>query len=191
MDSKKRGDRTEGRRWRELMQSSQAGDREAYRTLLGELLPFLRHYVGRRTGDHRDTEDIVQEVLLSLHAVRHTYEPSRPFLPWLLTIAGRRIADAARGSTRRTSNEVAVDKYPETFDPHEANIEQASAESVEEVQLAMTALSPSHREAIQLTKLQGLSLQEASVQTGKSVASLKVSVHRAMKLMRDVLKDRA
>jgi DNA-directed RNA polymerase specialized sigma24 family protein len=37
-------------------------------------------------------------------------------------------------------------------------------------------------------KVQGLSLQEASVATGKSVASLKVSVHRALKAMRDMLK---
>ena len=40
------------------------------------------------------------------------------------------------------------------------------------------------REAIELTKVQGLSLKEASAVTGKSVASLKVNIHRAVKALR-------
>jgi RNA polymerase sigma-70 factor (ECF subfamily) len=64
--------------------------------LLREVLPVLRAMVRRACRDAQDVDDIVQDVLLSLHAVRHTYDPARPFVPWLVTIARRRAADAMR-----------------------------------------------------------------------------------------------
>lgn len=51
----------------------------------------------------------------------------------------------------------------------------------------MAELPNGQREALELMKIQGLSLQEASAVTGKSVTSLKVSVHRAVKAMRKML----
>lgn len=190
MRSKDRGERIEGVRWGALMESVQAGNRTSYRELLDELLPFLRRYVGRRARDCRDVEGIVQEILLSLHAVRHTYEASRPFLPWLVTIANRRITEAAGGSSRKDSHEVAVVGYPETFDVHGANIEQRAVECSDEVRLAMAGLTKSQLQAVRLTKLQVPSPEEASARTGKSVASVKTLLYRAMKSMRDALKGR-
>ena len=57
----------------------------------------------------------MQDILLSLHSVRATYDPARPFLPWLLTIARNRMADGSRRQMRRAANEVSVAEYPETF----------------------------------------------------------------------------
>jgi RNA polymerase sigma-70 factor (ECF subfamily) len=53
--------------------------------------------------------------------------------------------------------------------------------------MAMALLPEGQREAIELMKLQGLSLQEAAERTGKSVPALKVTVHRAIKAMRAAL----
>jgi len=64
----------------------------------------------------RDAGDIVQEILLSVHAVRHIYDPARAFMPWLMTITSRRMADAARRSYARAANETTVEVMPETFD---------------------------------------------------------------------------
>lgn len=181
----------DGERWGQLMRAAQDGDKAAYRHLLIELLPFLRGFVGRRWRSPQDVEDIVQEVLLSLHTVRHTFEPNRPFLPWLVTIASRRIADAARGASRRGAHETLVDEPPETFDLAEANIELSSAEISDDVRLAMSSLTDAQRQAVQMTKLQGLSLEEASLKSGRSVASLKALMHRSLIAMRNVLRDKA
>jgi RNA polymerase sigma-70 factor (ECF subfamily) len=51
----------------------------------------------------------------------------------------------------------------------------------------MATLPAGQRRAIELSKLQGLSLDEAAQVTGKSVGSLKVGVHRAIKAMRQAL----
>jgi RNA polymerase sigma-70 factor (ECF subfamily) len=175
-------------RWRELMRAAQDGDNAAYAALLSEILPVLRRSVAYRWPNAPDVEDIVQEVLLSVHTVRHTYDPARPFMPWLMTIAIRRTIDAARRRTARSANETTVDVLPEAFSGEPAKNEQETSDDQEVIRRALAQLPDGQREAVELMKVQGLSLQEASAVTGKSVASLKVSVHRALKAMCEVLK---
>src|SRR6516162_5179143 len=91
-----------------LMQAAQGGDTQAYVLLLKEITPRLRQIV---RGQHRflnirDIEDLVQDLWLSLRAVRASYDPRRPFMPWLMAITRHRLADAARRSTRRTAHEL-------------------------------------------------------------------------------------
>ncbi len=175
---------TRDAQWCAQMRAAQNGDQSAYGALLVELLPMLRAFVSRRWGSAQDVDDIVQEILLSLHAVRHTYNPNRPFLPWLLTIAYRRIADAARRSSSRSSYETTVDVMPETFPAGEPKTEQGRSDDRSAMRLSLAELTSGQREAVELVKVQGLSLKEASAVTGKSVASLKVTIHRAVKALR-------
>ncbi|WP_281806320.1 sigma-70 family RNA polymerase sigma factor [Methylocystis echinoides] len=170
------------------MRAAQDGDNAAYAALLSEILPVLRRTVSYKWPSAPDTEDVVQEILLSVHTVRHTFDPARPFMPWLMTIATRRMIDAARRRTARSSNETTVDIMPETFSGDAAKNEQEISDDQDAIRRALAQLPDGQREAVELMKVQGLSLQEASAATGKSVASLKVSVHRALKAMRDMLK---
>lgn len=177
-------------RWLELMRSAQDGDSAAYAQLLAEILPMLRRVVAHKWPVAPDVEDVVQEILMSVHTVRHTYDPARPFMPWLMTITNRRIFDAVRRRTARRANETTVDVMPETFSGDQTKTEQETSDDQEAIRRAMARLPEGQREAIELLKLQGLSLQEASAVTGKSIASLKVSVHRAIKAMREILEQR-
>lgn len=174
-------------RWQALMRAAQDGDNVAYARLLSEILPMLRRVVAHKWPSAPDVEDVVQEILLSVHSVRHTYDPGRPFMPWLMTITTRRVFDAARRRTTRSANETTVDVMPETFLGNGAKTEQEISDDQETICRAVAQLPGGQREAVELMKLQGLSLHEASAVTGKSVASLKVSVHRAIKTMREML----
>jgi len=169
------------------MRAAQDGNSFAYGRLLEEITPMLRGMVRRKWRNPGDIEDIVQDILLSIHLVRHTYDSARPIGPWIATIASRRIADAARKASSRSANETTVATMPETFLLDEPKTEQDASDDRAEVRRALAALSPPQREAIELLKLQGLSLEEASTMTGKSVTALKVTVHRAMKAMRRIL----
>lgn len=175
------------KRWRAFMLSAQQGDGRAYAQLLSELLPMLRRVVSQKWPNALDSEDVVQEVLVSLHMVRRTYDANRPFTPWLMTITTRRIADAARRRYARSANETTVDVMPETFSGDSTKTEQETSDDQEALSKAMSVLPVGQREAIELLKIQGLSLDEASRLTGKSVASLKIGVHRAIKAMREAL----
>src|SRR5712691_824655 len=64
-----------------LMAQAQAGEREAYRRLLEDITPFVRALASRRLRDASEVEDAVQDVLLTVHLIRHTYDPARPFAP--------------------------------------------------------------------------------------------------------------
>ncbi len=148
---------------------------------------MLRRLVNLKWPQTQEDEDIVQEILVSLHTVRHTYDPTRPFAPWILTIAKRRIADAARRRYLRTAKEGIVKEMPETFHAIQTKADHEASDDRESLRKAFDALPAGQRQAIELLKIEGLSLQEAAYVTGKSVTSLKVSVHRALKSMRQSL----
>ncbi len=92
--------------WSELMARAQAGDKVAYRRLLEDVTPYLRSLVARHALLVGEIEDVVQDVLLTVHAVRHAYDPSRPFGPWLLAITRRRIVDRLRRRGGRAAAEI-------------------------------------------------------------------------------------
>jgi RNA polymerase sigma-70 factor (ECF subfamily) len=172
------------REWSALMAAAQGGDRAAYERLLREIVPFLRALVAAR---HRATdriEDVVQDALLSLHRVRHTYDPARPFVPWLSAIARRRSIDALRRRGRTEASEISDERAYETFADPRAKEEMEARERASGLGPAIASLSQGQREAVELLKLRQLSLAEASHASGKSIAALKVNVHRAIRALR-------
>jgi RNA polymerase sigma-70 factor, ECF subfamily len=108
--------------WSSMMASAQDGDRDAYRALLEDITPYLRSLAGRCFKDASDVEDAVQDVLLTVHAVRHAYDPNRPFGPWLLAIANRRIIDRLRRQTRAKLRDIALTADHATFSGSQANL---------------------------------------------------------------------
>src|SRR5687768_6938252 len=93
------------------MRAAQRGDAGAYLDLLRTLTPRIRQIIARQRGfaGAEMVEDLVQDVLLSLHAVRPTYDSQRPFMPWLLAILRNRLVDGARRHGRTAIQEVHVE----------------------------------------------------------------------------------
>jgi RNA polymerase sigma-70 factor (ECF subfamily) len=179
-----------GTDWSILMARAQAGDGEAYRRLLEQITPYVRSLAIRLSHEPGDAEDAVQDVLLTIHAVRHTYDPSRPFGPWLVAIAHRRIVDWLRRRGRTRSRETAIEPRHETFPAPQANIHEANS-GERALRAAVESLPPAQRQAVKLLKLQEMSLKEAAAVTGMSIASLKVTTHRALKSLRRILRARS
>src|SRR5712692_8242029 len=139
------------RRFAELMGLSQEGDTVAYVTLLREVRPLLERSIRQKRPflQSHDVEDLVQNVLLALHSVRATYDPTRPFLPWLMAIMRHRIADAARRHVRRGANETIVEQVPETFSDDGTNIYGDAHGDPEALRAAVNTLPPGQRRAIE------------------------------------------
>ena len=167
--------------WSALMAGAQRGDGTAYRRLLEDIAPYLRSLAAKRHREVSDIEDTVQDILLTVHAIRHTYDPNRPFGPWLVTIANRRIIDRLRRQAR--SRKTVLDSGYETFSAPQANFQETELEG-HTLQRAVERLPPGQRRAIQLLKLEEMSLKEAASLSGMSVAALKVATHRALKNLR-------
>jgi RNA polymerase sigma-70 factor (ECF subfamily) len=175
--------------WSILMVRAQEGDRAAYHRLLQEITPYLRSLAVRRHRDPSDVEDSVQDVLLTVHAIRQTYDPARPFVPWLVAIANRRFIDRLRRQGRTRNREIPLTAEHETFCEAAANLQERP--DGRELEGMVNNLPPAQQKAVRLLKLKELSLKEAAAMSGMSVTSLKVNTHRALKSLRKMLLDRS
>jgi RNA polymerase sigma-70 factor (ECF subfamily) len=166
------------------MARAQGGDQAAYRQLLVEVTPWLRRLARHRLGQ-QEVDDAVQDILLSLHAIRHTYDPARPFRPWLATIARRRLVDRLRQRLRRAAHENPLEGdvtiADERANPHE-NVLDLRA-----LRRAVDELPARQKEAVVLLRLKGLTGKDAATASGRAEGALKVSLHRAISTLRRML----
>ncbi len=162
------------------MTATQAGDEQAYRALLGAVQPLLQRYLRRRLPTDEEAEDVSQDVLLTMHRVRHTFETGRPFEPWFYAIARSRLIDHLRKNRRVRAAEFATDELPEVADDQAAPDWERFLEVLE-------TLPPTLREAFYMLKLDGLSTVEAAQAAGVTVSALKVRAHRAYNALKAAL----
>ena len=170
------------------MAAAQDGDRQAYEKVLGDSVGLIRA-VARRQGVAVDSlDDVVQETLLTVHRVRHTYDPSRSYDAWLAAIAARRAIDHLRSHGRHGAREVhdefALDMHPDVGD---ATTQTERAQEAARLRQAVSELPPGQREAVEQLGLKEQSLAEAAEQTGRNTGALKVNLHRALKTLRQRL----
>ncbi len=164
------------------MARAQAGDRDAYRTLLEELAPLLAAFLRRFTRDPHDLDDLRQEALITVHRARHTYDPMRPLEPWLFAIARTVAIDHHRRESRRRAREITVEHLPDIAAPEHAPAERHLAE-------ALATLPATQREAFSLLKIEGLSSEEGARRAGTTPGAMKVRAHRAYRTLRALLRD--
>ena len=112
-----------------------------------EIAPRLRQFIRRHRSSVRpeDLEDLLQDILLSLHSVRATYNPALPFIPWLMAIARNRLVDSARKYRRSGMMEVQVEEFPVTFSSEETNIEAGAYRDPEALRHAVRQLPAGQR----------------------------------------------
>ncbi len=173
--------------WSALMAEVQMGNSAAYAQLLHALVPVLRILVRRNRVEPSHVEDIVQDVLLALHRVRHTYDPALPFLPWIAAITKRRVIDARRRFQRRDAHEEQASEGVETFADPTANRDIETREWRDLLARAIAELPPKQRQAVELVKLQEMSVAQAAAASGQTEGAVKVNVHRAIKALRVLL----
>jgi len=169
-----------------LMARAQASEREAYRRLLEDITPFVRVLAARRLHDASEVEDAVQDVLLTVHLIRHTYDPSRPFAPWLAAVTKRRVIDRLRRRIRIDSRQIPLGSQHETLSAVASNSEITGSDA-DALRAAIEALPFAQRQAIEMLKLGEMSLKEAAAASGMSIAALKVATHRALGTLRKML----
>jgi RNA polymerase sigma-70 factor (ECF subfamily) len=164
---------------------AQAGDEIAYRECLVRIATRLRGYLRRRMHDLPDeVEDLVQETLLTLHLQRGTYDPTLPVSAWVVAIARHKLVDLWRRRGRRERLHDPIDDVDEQL--LAAAAEEAGA--ARDLGKLLQELPVAQRQAIVLTKLEGLSVAEAAARTGASESAIKVQVHRGLKKLAAIVK---
>jgi RNA polymerase sigma-70 factor (ECF subfamily) len=166
------------------MEAAQGGDRAAYERLLLAVLPVLRRLVSARLGDSAGVEDVVQNVLLSIHRARHTYQPDRPFGPWMRAIARNAVVDSQRQRSARVRREQPLSEGEELPDTAPA---APTGDLSSPLRQALDSLPAGQRQAVELIQLRELSVAEAAKQVGITPGALKVRAHRGYRALRALL----
>jgi len=169
----------EHERWRAWMRRAQEGDADAYRRLLGELYGFVEAYARRIIGDSPLLEDCVQECLTAVHRARHSYDPSRPFRPWLTTIVRHKAIDSLRRD--RSASQVQDDGLAES--------PRSRDEAAMDARRLLARLEEPYRGALVLTKLRGHSMAEAAEIEGVGLSAMKTRVHRGLRKLAVLLES--
>ena len=133
-----------------------------------------------------DAEDLVQETLIAIHTRRHTFDRSQPITPWLCAVARYRLVDYLR-RTKTSAANAPIEEAQEVL----ADDDPSAVESRLDLQKLLARLSPKVRQAIQYVKLDGLSVREAAARSGMSQSAIKVSVHRGLKALSGLVRQRS
>lgn len=159
-----------------LLNQSMKGDRASYESFLELSSVLIKRYLKQLGGRHaqRETvEDLLQEVLITLHEKKHTYREDRAFLPWLYAIIRHRYIDYYR-SRKRVPTQTSLEEMGDLI----GDSEQLPSFDMEEI---MSLLTPKQKEMLYLVKVEGQSYKEAAATLSMSVSAVKVGVHRLVK----------
>ncbi len=174
-------------RLKPLFAAALAGDGKGYSQLLVTISDLARGYVKRKTGTHSDCDDLVQEILLSVHKALPTYNPARPCMPWLGAVMHYRITDWLRTRyAQKYQQKVSLD------DVEEYLLGTVTEEPLayEHLSKAVSALPANQQAVIQAMYHEDLSVAETSEKLGMSVSAVKVTAHRAYKKLRMWLEEK-
>jgi len=170
-------------RWAEAMRAERRGDAIAYERMLKEVATAQRRSLAPRLvrvglGAH-EAEDLVQEILIGLHRKRHTWDPARPFLPWLHTITRYKLIDfmrRRRGDTRRRVD-LALEDWVEIV---ESPADEADC-STWEVDRHLAVLPVSQRKIVRAIAVEGASVRNVARGLATSEGAVRVTLHRAIR----------
>jgi RNA polymerase sigma-70 factor (ECF subfamily) len=159
------------------------GNPDAFELLYRRLSPILFGYLLRLTRQRERAEDLLQVTFSKVHKARGSYLRGAPVLPWVLAIARRSFLDERRHASSRTEDLSSDGNLPEP----RAEDAAVPADLSAALEHALDDLPEGYREAIQLTKISGLSLAEAAEVLGTTETAVKLRVHRGYTQLRKEL----
>lgn len=165
-----------------LFRAGLDGDSASYNRFLHGITPILRRVVGRKLPI-ADVEDTVQEILISIHKARHTYDGARPLMPWIYAIAQFRITDALRKAYAGSRNEcVDIDDLAEVL----ADVTE-QGDATESVEGMLQHVAKREQKILTMMHVEGYTAKETGDRLGMKESAVKVAAHRAIKRIREKL----
>lgn len=157
------------------------GDEAAYATALTEIARLVRSRVRRWLGwATNDLEDVVQEVLLSVHLKRATWDEARPVTPWVNAIADHKAIDATRRRGREgrlVASSITVEAVAELVASPEPEWDPVGLD----LERALAALPKREQEVVRGLTVQGRTVRELASVLGMKEATVRVALHRGLK----------
>jgi len=176
---------TQAETWQEWAKLAQGGNKQVYNQLLRDIAPFIRGYILPTLSNADWADDITQDVLISVHKSLRTYSPKFPFKPWLIAIINFRRTDFLRKHyAKRGQDKTSLDN-PEFLKNYVTN--PVHAGEYKDVEDALATLPKVQSDIFKKMKIEGYTAKEIANQLGMSESAVKVSAHRTIKKIQDML----
>ena len=161
-----------------LIKAARAGDEDSIGLLIGNIRPRLEQFVFRNSLDHHETQDIVQESLISMAKCLGKLEKSDKFWPWLRRIALNKLKDHRRKEKRNRdlSQKSSFDREP---DKAKGLANLISEELSEAVMESMKSLKTEHRQVLILRCYEDMRYPEIAEEMGRSEFGVRMLFRRA------------
>ncbi len=166
-----------------LMFEAQNGNSKSYEILLHKISEIIRKYLNKRIFNKEELEDVLQEILISVHHARHTFNSERVFTPWLFGIARNQLNKFF--SIVKKRKEVPLPEFDFIFKENEIS----ENPKIILLKKKWLELPKKQRLVLEYLKYRGLSIKETSKLTGLSLSNVKVIAHRAYERLRNELNE--
>jgi RNA polymerase sigma-70 factor, ECF subfamily len=159
----------------------------AYTALLQEISELLRAYLMKimspKIRSKEYAEDLVQDILITIHRKRDLYSPELPFLPWVYAIAKYRFIDSLRADSRKPDLVEWIEKLDTRVDTRVFE-PQMSFSDQKDTCVLLEKLTPQQKSILTMAKVDEVPLKEIAEHFKMSVSSVKVTIHRVLKNLR-------
>lgn len=181
---------------RDWVEGIAAGRQDAFLAFYNRVsVPFLKFVYFRAGGDMELAEEVFQEALARMIGMRtslHKLQDDEMLFPWLCGVARRILADRFRekGTRKILSLESLDTVIQEALLHAESRLvtgeEAAHPQMQQLIGMAMSALPPSHAEALKAKYCDGLSVQQIAEKFGETVKTIEGRLYRAREAFRAV-----
>ena len=171
----------------ELMRIVQAGDFSPASEIYDRYSSRIYNFAYRFLKNSEAAEDATQEVFVKMLKHANQFHGDAKLSTWLFSITANWCRDYLRKADNKTKE--AEDVLVTLPAPAELSPERTleKRENERRIQKALTALTPEQREAILLSRFQGLSYAEIAQISGCSEGAVKTRVFRAMETLKKAL----
>ncbi|MCC6775571.1 MAG: sigma-70 family RNA polymerase sigma factor [Hyphomicrobiales bacterium] len=163
------------------------GDKRAMQVLYARHNVRVYRFIVRLTGNTTLAEDLVSEVFLDVWRQAEGFEAKSQVSTWLLAIARYKSLSALRRRTDEHLDDHMAETIEDTSDDPETLVSTKDRSNV--IQKCLKALSPAHREVIDLVYYHEKSVDEVAQIVGVPAATVKTRMFYARSKMADLLKQ--
>lgn len=170
-----------------LAEKAAAGDMNAFEDLVDRHRMAVYRLARSVTGNHHDADDAAQETFLRVYRALGSYDPNRPFKPWLKRITYNTSLNTVRAGKSRSRGIVDGD-LPEIADSNPAQPERMEADqNIASVDHAVQNLPSDLRVTLLLRAVEGMSYKDIATAMGVKIGTVMSRLSRARERVMDVL----
>lgn len=168
----------------EIMNMVKAGDLSKVGLLYERHNKNLFSYFYRMTRHRQQSEDLVQNAFIKILKYNHNFSGDGKFIYWMYSIARNMWIDEYRKKDVMKQSKELDDRDAQTLSIVNENREQELEEKKKILELALNKLTEDKREAIVLSRYQGLTYQEIAEICSSTENTIKSRIKRGMAEMR-------